>query len=98
MRKKSKQFPCNICEKKFKDNGSLTKHNRIVHTKNRPHVCKFCTKDYKCNRDLMRHITTIHGRQKPHKCTLCEATTKKSFSMHLERVHGNAQFSKKLLP
>ncbi|CAH0730884.1 unnamed protein product, partial [Brenthis ino] len=85
---KLKPFQCNICQKRFTQQGGVHQHMRM-HTGDRPFTCTFCPKAFTQKSGLDQHLR-IHTKVKPYRCIICN----KSFcqSVHLQqhmRTHTN---------
>lgn len=78
---------CNVCEKKFSSNFSLTRH-LLLHTGERPFVCPVCDFGFIQKSDLSRHVA-IHSDAADFKCNICPKTfkTKKNLQCH-QRSHS----------
>lgn len=57
---KERHFKCNQCDKAFKRNSELVRH-QTCHSEVRPHVCKICHLSYKRTTHLKRHEESQHG-------------------------------------
>ncbi|XP_045204445.2 zinc finger protein 729-like [Mercenaria mercenaria] len=92
---RSKQFTCQWCSKKFKNNSYLQRHIRCVH-RSQGYCCKVCNKKYKQNsfRVYKKHIQTCKENDtkcKEYKCDKCTYTgkSKVQFTEHVARMHQN---------
>ncbi|KAG6460988.1 hypothetical protein O3G_MSEX012349 [Manduca sexta] len=88
MHVKLKPFECNVCHKRFTQQGGVLQHMRM-HTGDRPFPCTFCPKAFTQKSGLEQHLR-IHTKVKPYRCVVCS----KSFcqSVHLKqhmRTHTN---------
>lgn len=54
-----KQFKCGECEKSFKRNSELIRH-QSCHSDARPYVCSLCGQAYKRTNHLRRHEKNVH--------------------------------------
>ena len=53
------RFPCEICEKTYKNNSDLTKHINSVHVK-----CKWCNyRSQNRNEDISKHYWNAHQKE-----------------------------------
>lgn len=66
----NRDFPCTLCNKKFRDQNQLNAHERSLHSAEKPHVCKFCGRCFRKPASLRNH-TYQHTGDWPHKCDLC---------------------------
>ncbi|EER32828.1 predicted protein [Candida tropicalis MYA-3404] len=51
-------FPCNECDKQFKRSEHLKRHQRSVHSNDRPFPCKYCEKKFSRSDNLAQHLKT----------------------------------------
>ncbi|EMG49780.1 hypothetical protein G210_5389 [Candida maltosa Xu316] len=51
-------FPCNECDKQFKRSEHLKRHQRSVHSNDRPFPCKYCDKKFSRSDNLAQHLKT----------------------------------------
>ncbi|XP_055550578.1 zinc finger protein 678-like [Wyeomyia smithii] len=77
-----KPVKCEICGKEMRRGASLTKHMKVIHSKEAPVNCNMCGKEFRTKFHMVRHRTntcsaTINSR--PFKCEVCG----KGFSMRL---------------
>lgn len=85
---KLKPFECNICHKRFTQQGGLMQHMRM-HTGDRPYPCNYCPKSFTQKSGLDQHLR-IHTKVKPYRCVICSKTFCQS--VHLKqhmRTHTN---------
>ncbi|XP_063152620.1 zinc finger protein 420-like [Candoia aspera] len=74
-----KKCPCPDCGKSFRDNYSLTRHQKI-HISERPHQCPSCEKSFRLSKDLEKHQVT-HSDLRPHQCVECGKYFKRKSSL-----------------
>ncbi|KAL5290715.1 hypothetical protein ACFFRR_010215 [Megaselia abdita] len=71
---------CEICDRKFVNGKTLSKHVKSVHLKIKPFICTVC--NFKCSR---KSVLEIHVRQhkgeKPLACNNCPFTTRDQSSL-----------------
>ncbi|XP_023230415.1 zinc finger protein 43-like [Centruroides sculpturatus] len=96
---REKPYVCDICEKRFSQDGSLRTHKRI-HSKERPFKCKVCGYDAKTKHSLINHVKRLHPHanaseimiipprqliRKYHKCDKCNKSFRwlSALSKHL---------------
>uniref|UniRef100_H2YDL5 C2H2-type domain-containing protein n=1 Tax=Ciona savignyi TaxID=51511 RepID=H2YDL5_CIOSA len=62
-------YKCDICDKSFQKQSSLTRH-KYEHTGKRPHHCNECGKSFKHKHHLIEH-QRLHSGEKPYQCDKC---------------------------
>ena len=72
---------CPECGERFSQNGTMTRHYKTVHLKEKPFKCAKCGLQYGTNSDLQRHLKTVHDKIKDFQCDYCY----KSFGQAVER-------------
>ena len=84
--KLSLDYPCDQCDKAFKDKIKLERHKLYLHSKNavKPFACNICEKRFWYSRDLKRH-NLRHKFQ----CKLCSKTfqEKTALEQHVLELH-----------
>jgi len=65
-------FPCNICNKLFKQKSSLSTH-QLIHTGEKPFECAVCQKKFSRKHHWQSHMHS-HTGKKPFGCDLCDKT------------------------
>nr|CAD7602677.1 unnamed protein product [Timema genevievae] len=75
-----RKYMCNVCNKDFKEKGSLNKH-LLVHSKQRKYKCEVCNKIFKWTSHLKRHLL-IHSEQRNYKCDVCNKSFKLKGSLN----------------
>lgn len=73
-----KMYQCDICGKKDKSLGGLTRHIRS-HSKVRPYSCELCGKLFRYSKHLFEHKLR-HANNRRFKCEICD----KRFFTHTE--------------
>ena len=88
---------CTVCEKIFKNVGSLMRHNKNVHSTPELYNCKICSKAYQSTYALDKHAFKEHGvgERKMFKCDICYFTTHVKFCLqqHLDTKHETTKLS-----
>ena len=84
-------FICKICDKGFKSNFNLKRHNQLLHEKN--FNCKKCTKKFKSPVMLSNHMKQAHRNAKTETlmCNKCSFFTGNEILMqnHMKQNHQN---------
>ncbi|KAG5325775.1 ZFP92 protein, partial [Pseudoatta argentina] len=92
----TKNYLCYYCGKQFTTSTNLTRHIKVMHTRERedkPYIpgkykCNMCGKDFQSLGALYCHKKTKHT-QKPYKCDQCPATFThhKLLIQHIQETH-----------
>ena len=94
-----RNYPCNMCSKKFHFTSFLKRHVKTVHLKQRIFKCSICPKSYTDGTPLRHHMNSSHGDGSTFShCLLCQKTftTSRRFLEHNEKFHKeNANDSKR---
>lgn len=81
---------CEICERKFVNGKTLSKHVKSVHLKIKPFICNVC--GFKCSR---KSVLEIHVRQhkgeKPLACNICPFQTRDQSSLKQHKKRHQSQ-------
>jgi len=87
-------FPCNKCEKSFKSQDDLDKHDVKVHDAITKHICLECHKKFKTKESLTIHART-HSNEEPFVCKICQKTFKyrATWKDHVARHNKSQLFS-----
>ena len=64
----NEKFECQQCDYKAGREGTIRKHIRFVHNKERPLQCEECAQVFACTNTLNRHKTVFHIKEKPFAC------------------------------
>lgn len=90
---KGKMLKCQFCDKEFKKNCLLQRHERI-HKNERPYKCEYenCNSAFVQKNSLVIH-TLKHSGARPHQCPKCPQsfTQKGNLVVHTLRCHSTAQ-------
>ena len=68
-----KSYKCEKCFKSFKDNSTLIRHGKRVHTDDKPFECNTCGKRFNARFNFESHLR-IHTGERPFECIQCEKT------------------------
>lgn len=81
-------YKCDICEKSFQKQSSLTRH-KYEHTGKRPHHCNVCGKSFKHKHHLIEH-QRLHSGEKPYQCDKCgkRFSHSGSYSQHMNHRYA----------
>ncbi|CAK8679372.1 unnamed protein product [Clavelina lepadiformis] len=79
---------CDICDKCFQKQSSLTRH-KYEHTGKRPHHCTECGKSFKHKHHLIEH-QRLHTGEKPYECDKCgkRFSHSGSYSQHMNHRYA----------
>ncbi|XP_077966737.1 uncharacterized protein LOC120343354 isoform X2 [Styela clava] len=81
-------YKCDICDKSFQKQSSLTRH-KYEHTGKRPHHCNVCGKSFKHKHHLIEH-QRLHSGEKPYQCDKCgkRFSHSGSYSQHMNHRYA----------
>uniref|UniRef100_F6VPC4 C2H2-type domain-containing protein n=1 Tax=Ciona intestinalis TaxID=7719 RepID=F6VPC4_CIOIN len=81
-------YKCDICDKSFQKQSSLTRH-KYEHTGKRPHHCNECGKSFKHKHHLIEH-QRLHSGEKPYQCDKCgkRFSHSGSYSQHMNHRYA----------
>ena len=65
-------FTCNECEKTFRLEEAVKRHQHRVHVGNKKNICNICHKYFYSKMDLKKH-ESVHTEERPHKCSIYQA-------------------------
>ncbi|XP_029174202.1 zinc finger protein 569-like [Nylanderia fulva] len=94
MRKKyDESHKCDICEKYFSKKYNLKKHNRTVHSTEKPHSCQHCGTSFRLKRELHNH-KKYEQYCTQYKCNYCTGrfTLKRDLQRHKKYTSFSATF------
>ena len=57
--------PCSLCNKKFTRKSDAKRHERIIHTGEKPYNCAYCDKKFTRKNDAKKHEERFHTKEKP---------------------------------
>ena len=88
MPRKTGNFDCEYCGKRFTLPGNLQLHVKGVHLKE-THECTICNKSFTQSGSLGRHIQSVHNGER-FKCDFCENvyTEKGALKYHMRKHLG----------
>lgn len=84
---------CEICERKFVNGKTLSKHVKSVHLKIKPFICNVC--GFKCSRKSVLEVhSRQHKKEKPLECNICQFKTRDQSSLqtHKKRHLSHVSF------
>lgn len=81
----TREFPCNMCDKRFTFSSERKRH-MLIHTGEKNYVCDFCDKAFNRPTNLRVH-RRIHTGEHPHKCNICG---KGFIQAHCMKTHMNS--------
>lgn len=91
-----KVFPCNYCDKHFKQSGHLSTHIKLKHNHEKMHFCEFpnCTKKFPVKWALRTHMK-IHSSKKEFTCHLCDKSfhQKVNLKSHINLNHEKIKYN-----
>ncbi|CAH3979091.1 zinc finger protein 28-like isoform X1 [Pieris brassicae] len=95
--KPRKTFSCDLCDKVFKCQKSVTIHIRSAHTGQRPAVCTVCDSSF-FHEDYLKEHMRLHTGETPFKCPVCGRGYAQLGNMksHL-RIHRKSEVNPDLL-
>ncbi|XP_065572866.1 zinc finger protein 28 homolog isoform X4 [Artemia franciscana] len=80
----TKDYQCNICDKRFSFHSSLERH-RGIHTGKKPFKCNVCRKSFSQMCNLNTH-QRVHTGEKPYKCDVCEKSFSQSQNLNKHKL------------
>eukprot|EP00096_Caligus_rogercresseyi_P006209 TRINITY_DN2249_c0_g1_i1.p1 TRINITY_DN2249_c0_g1~~TRINITY_DN2249_c0_g1_i1.p1 ORF type:complete len:540 (-),score=160.88 TRINITY_DN2249_c0_g1_i1:502-2121(-) len=67
-----KQFPCELCSKKFSTRSDLQRHAGLIHEGGKSSfACSYCSLSFAYRSTLTQHVRSAHTGEKPYKCRPC---------------------------
>ncbi|XP_059226750.1 zinc finger protein Xfin [Stomoxys calcitrans] len=79
---------CEICERKFVNGKTLSKHIKTVHNKIKPFICNVCGKKTARKASLIIHMRQ-HTGEKPLQCKSCKFSTRDPSVLHKHQMRHN---------
>ncbi|XP_075160933.1 uncharacterized protein LOC142233788 [Haematobia irritans] len=79
---------CDICDRKFVNGKTLSKHIKTVHNKIKPFNCNVCGKKTARKASLIIHMRQ-HTGEKPLKCKSCKFSTRDPSVLHKHQMRHN---------
>lgn len=80
------------CGAIFNQRNKLVRHQKTVHSEERPYQCEMCEKTFKRNDGLLGHIRVVHmGQKYSYRCKFCsERFPQQSIlNQHVKAIHFN---------
>lgn len=75
---------CEICDRKFVNGKTLSKHVKSVHLKIKPFICNVC--GFKCSRKSVLEVhSRQHKKEKPLQCNVCQFKTRDQSSLETHK-------------
>ena len=87
----SVEFPCDLCDRIFKNPDTLKLHINSIHEKESKFKCDICDKTLSLNSDMKQHQLELHGLgEAMHICHFCAKAfiSLKQFNIHFKQRHG----------
>ncbi|XP_011291023.2 oocyte zinc finger protein XlCOF28 [Musca domestica] len=84
---------CEICERKFVNGKTLSKHIKTVHNKIKPFICNVCGKKMSRKASLIIHMRQ-HTGEKPLHCKTCKFSTRDPSVLHKHQMRHNRESAK----
>ncbi|XP_073842403.1 zinc finger protein 711 [Musca autumnalis] len=81
---------CEICERKFVNGKTLSKHIKTVHNKIKPFICNVCGKKTARKASLIIHMRQ-HTGEKPLHCKICKFSTRDPSVLHKHQMRHNRE-------
>ena len=88
-KRKYKQFKCGLCDKVYRSDWQLQKHQNYVHFGLKTFQCRFCEKSYSDETPLRNHIDIVHCESGKFDCDECDKSFPKIYYLksHKRRIH-----------
>ncbi|XP_042291827.1 zinc finger protein 233-like [Thunnus maccoyii] len=89
-----KSYSCSECGKRLSQKGTLRRHVRKVHRREKPFTCSVCNGNFSQAVTLEQHMR-IHTGEKPFSCSVCakKFTQKRNLKCHMTVHTGEKPFS-----
>ena len=90
-----KKFACNMCQRRFKENGNLKNHIKFTHMGVKDVKCTYCNFTTRQDSNMKEHITALHSNIKTHKCPACDfkSAYARSVKNHIAVIHGTEKIA-----
>ena len=86
------RFPCEQCDRVYKDKGTLKEHMVAEHGVQGNYNCEVCGKQFWLKTRLDMHVRT-HTGEKPYQCTVCGKVFPLSSSLYVHvKKHSSERF------
>ncbi len=103
IRSQSAKLTCNVCGKKFKTPGNVSRHLKLTHLKISKAKCDLCDKVLSDEHKLKRHVAKLHPdknvptvkSEKPLICDFCDKDFDEEIdrALHIVEDHADHVFS-----
>ncbi|XP_061713728.1 gastrula zinc finger protein XlCGF46.1-like [Cydia pomonella] len=78
-------FECDVCHKKFRSKGHVSRHIRQVHVKEKNHQCEICSKAFFDKNMLQEHLGS-HTTERPFQCSECGMSFSTKTTLRKHRI------------
>ncbi|KAJ8007632.1 hypothetical protein DPEC_G00096190 [Dallia pectoralis] len=84
---------CRDCNKIFNRKRKLRRHQRLIHTGEKPYSCSQCDRTFSLRTNLTKHLR-VHSGEKPYGCTHCEKhfRSNRKLKIHIRFHTGEKPF------
>lgn len=79
-----KSHECNLCQKRYTNQGNLDRHIRVFHRKERQHTCTTCQKTFS-QLSILRSHQAVHVAERQFCCDVCQNKFKTEVHLKLHK-------------